>query len=140
MLEMKNYNYNITLTYENLFSLIDNKLFFIVSFKSNNTIWKIGYHIIKELNIAFNQDKKTISFPKKRIDKNKKKINIKNDTGQIILISSFFFLAFLAIFMVIALYYFCHNCKASKEKERDENDLESKFMIEMEETVNVTKS
>ena len=61
---IKSHNYNITLNYEDLFITIEDKLFFLVYFSKKTLVWKIGYHIIKQLNIAFNQDKKKISFSK----------------------------------------------------------------------------
>ena len=101
--QIKNIDYNITLDYQNLFILLENKLYFIVNFKKNNNIWKIGYYIIKKLNIAFNQDKKIISFPKK---KNKEKEKVNNNSNKIFAVFLFLCLFFLFfIFTVLLLFY-----------------------------------
>ena len=99
---IKNIDYNITLDYQNLFILLENKLYFIVNFKKDHNIWKIGYYIIKKLNIAFNQDKKIISFPKKKKNE-KEKVNNINKIFAVFLFLCIFLLVF--IFTVLFLFY-----------------------------------
>ena len=122
--QIKGVNYNITLDYQNLFVLLENKYYFIVNFKNNNTIWKIGYYIIKKLNIAFNQDKKIISFPK--LTKEKKQKNNYNNNLIIIFI---FLLIFLLIFILSILFLFCIKLLIKKDKSED------KYLIEMQEAI-----
>ena len=122
--QIKGVNYNITLDYQNLFVLLENKYYFIVNFKNNNTIWKIGYYIIKKLNIAFNQDKKIISFPK--LIKEKKQKNNYNNNLIIIFI---FLLIFLLIFILSILFLFCIKLLIKKDKSED------KYLIEMQEAI-----
>lgn len=122
--QIKNIDYNITLDYQNLFVLLENKYYFIVNFKNNNTIWKIGYYIIKKLNIAFNQDKKIISFPK--LIKEKKQKNNYNNNLIIIFI---FLLIFLLIFILSILFLFCIKLLIKKDKSED------KYLIEMQEAI-----
>ena len=122
--QIKGVNYNITLDYQNLFVLLENKYYFIVNFKNNNTIWKIGYYIIKKLNIAFNQDKKIISFPK--LIKEKKQKNNYNNNLIIIFI---FLLIFLLIFILSIFFLFCIKLLIKKDKSED------KYLIEMQEAI-----
>ena len=122
--QIKGVNYNITLDYQNLFVLLENKYYFIVNFKNNNTIWKIGYYIIKKLNIAFNQDKKIISFPK--LIKEKKQKNNYNNNLIFIFI---FLLIFLLIFILSILFLFCIKLLIKKDKSED------KYLIEMQEAI-----
>ena len=124
--QIKGVNYNIILDYQNLFVLLDNKYYFIVNFKNNNTIWKIGYYIIKKLNIAFNQDKKIISFPK-LIKEKKQKNNYNNNL--IIIFIFLFLLIFLLIFILSILFLFCIKLLIKKDKSED------KYLIEMQEAI-----
>jgi hypothetical protein len=113
--QIKNIDYNITLDYQNLFILLENKLYFIVNFPKNNNIWKIGYYIIKKLNIAFNQDKKTISFSK--IKKNEKEKD-KNKSSKIF-VSFLFLCIFLLVFIFTILFLFCLKLFIKKEYSQD---------------------
>ena len=113
--QIKNIDYNITLDYQNLFILLENKLYFIVNFPKNNNIWKIGYYIIKKLNIAFNQDKKTISFSK--IKKNEKEKD-KNKSSKIF-VSFLFLCIFLLVFIFTILFLFCLKLFIKNENSQD---------------------
>ena len=113
--QIKNIDYNITLDYQNLFILLENKLYFIVNFPKNNNIWKIGYYIIKKLNIAFNQDKKTISFSK--IKKNEKEKD--NNKSSKIFVSFLFLCIFLLVFIFTILFLFCLKLFIKKEYSQD---------------------
>ena len=113
--QIKNIDYNITLDYQNLFILLENKLYFIVNFPKNNNIWKIGYYIIKKLNIAFNQDKKTISFSK--IKKNEKEKN--NNKSSKIFVPFLFLCIFLLVFIFTILFLFCLKLFIKNENSQD---------------------
>ena len=130
--QIKAYNYNITLNYDNLFILIEDKLFFLVYFSKKSLIWKIGYHIIKQLNIAFNQDKKTISFSKlkalKHQEKNKGNNNKISDKIILIIILTSCLIANFSI-----IFYYCYNKIMEKKKKKD---LKFKLMLEMPEMIN----
>ena len=95
-------------------------------------IWKIGYHIIKQLNIAFNQDKKTISFPKlkalKHQEKNKGNNNKISDKIILIIILTSCLIANFSI-----IFYYCYNKIMEKKKKKD---LKFKLMLEMPEMIN----
>ena len=121
--QIKTIDYNITLDYKNLFLLLENKQLFIINFKKNNNIWKIGYYIIKKLNIAFNQDKKIISFSKmKKSQKEKEKTNNNN---KLVVVFLFLFIFFL-VFIISILFLFYLKLFIKKEKSKDK-------LIEMQE-------
>ena len=128
--QIKAYNYNITLNYDNLFILIEDKLFFIVYFSKKNLIWKIGYHIIKQLNIAFNQDKKTISFSKLKTSKNQEKRTSNNNTGKEILI------IVLSSFLISFLSFIINYCYDKIKEKKDKKELEFNLMMEENEVIN----
>ena len=128
--QIKAYNYNITLNYDNLFILIEDKLFFLVYFSKKSLIWKIGYHIIKQLNIAFNQDKKTISFSKLKTSKNQEKRTSNNNTGKEILI------IVLSSFLISFLSFIINYCYDKIKEKKDKKELEFNLMMEENEVIN----
>ena len=128
--QIKAYNYNITLNYDNLFILIEDKLFFLVYFSKKSLIWKIGYHIIKQLNIAFNQDKKTISFSKLKTSKNQEKRTSNNNTGKEILI------IVLSSFLISFLSFIINYCYDKIKEKKDKKELEFNLIMEENEVIN----
>ena len=128
--QIKAYNYNITLNYDNLFILIEDKLFFLVYFSKKSLIWKIGYHIIKQLNIAFNQDKKTISFSKLKTSKNQEKRTSNNNIGKEILI------IVLSSFLISFLSFIINYCYDKIKEKKDKKELEFNLMMEENEVIN----
>ena len=125
---IKSLNYSISLTYNNLFKFISNKFFFMVIFR-NISIWKIGYSIIKQLNIAFNQDKKTVTFLNRTDYKEKNKENKKTDIINIIIIIIMnIFLLF--VFLLLVLFFYYKDFKKNKNKNQK---FEEELMIEMKE-------
>ena len=131
--QIQSHNYNMTLNYENLFVLIEDKLFFLVYFPKKSLIWKIGYHIIKQLNIAFNQDKGTISFSKLKTSKKQEKNNSSNNNKiAVIIILIIILSAFLLSFLSFMVCY-CYNYIMKKKKKKE---LKFKLMMEENETIN----
>ena len=126
---IKSHNYNITLNYEDLFITIEDKLFFLVYISKKSLVWKIGYHIIKQLNIAFNQDKKKISFSKfKKSNNQKSSISNNNITDKINLIS----ILFLILMIILSSFvYYCYD--KIVEKQTKKKELKYKLMVEMKE-------
>ena len=93
-------------------------------------IWKIGYHIIKQLNIAFNQDKKTISFSKLKTSKNQEKRTSNNNTGKEILI------IVLSSFLISFLSFIINYCYDKIKEKKDKKELEFNLMMEENEVIN----
>ena len=120
--QINSYNLSITLNAYNLFELIDDKLFFLVVFKSTSPIhWKIGYLGLKKFNISFNQDGKTITFYDKNNDNNSPGGNNKNRTLLIVLIC-------VGVVFILMLGGFIYYYITHKKNKRLANELDDDFL------------
>ena len=120
--QINSYNLSITLNAYNLFELIDDKLFFLVVFKTTSPIhWKIGYLGLKKFNISFNQDGKTITFYDKNNDNNSPGGNNKNRTLLIVLIC-------VGVVFILMLGGFIYYYITHKKNKRLANELDDDFL------------
>jgi len=78
--ELKQYNLTFLFTYEELFQLHNNRLYFLIYFAvvSSNSKWQVGELFLRKYITSFNYYSKTISFYKNQVD------DINNKTYKII--------------------------------------------------------
>ena len=121
--KIKNNNFSLTLTYNDLFYKINNKLIFLVYFyKQETKNFLLGYTFYKKFNININQQKGLIGFNinKSYNENNKKYNNLKNKIFIFLLL--FFLICFLNI-----IVYLIYKLKFINKKIRA-NELEENFI------------
>ena len=124
--QINSYNLSIELNAYNLFELINDKLFFLVVFKTTSPLyWKIGYLGLKKFNISFNQDGKTISFYDKNKDNDNDDKN-KSNNNRVLLIA----LICVGIFLIVILVGFIYYYISHKKNKRIANELDDDFVYE----------
>ena len=101
-LEMKTYNLTFLFNYKELFKLYDNRLYFLIMFKTNSHNWEVGELFFRKYITSINYYSKTISFYKTQVEE----INYKTD-----------------IFSEIP------NCDKSTNKEVSNKTTDNNFMI-----------
>lgn len=127
--QINTYNLNVTLNAYNLFELIEDKLFFIVIFKSKSPLfWKIGYQGIKKMNMTFNQDGKTISFYKANGNKGNGTGDNKLGTKTLLIILISLAVVFIILLVGFILYYI-----KNKKKKKKANELDDDFIYQSKE-------
>ena len=125
--QINSYNLSIALNAYNLFELINDKLFFLVVFKTTSPLyWKIGYLGLKKFNISFNQDGKTISFYDKNKDNDIDDKNKSNNNNRVLLIA----LICVGIFLIVILVGFIYYYISHKKNKRIANELDDDFVYE----------
>ena len=128
--QISTYDLNVTLNAYNLFELIDNKLFFLVIFKTTSPIyWKIGYLGLKKFNISFNQDAKTISFYIKESNNTINSNNNKNNENKVLLICLICLAAIFIVLLIGFIYYYITH----KKNKKIANELDDDFVYESKE-------
>ena len=128
--QISTYDLNVTLNAYNLFELIDNKLFFLVIFKTTYPIyWKIGYLGLKKFNISFNQDAKTISFYIKESNNTINSNNNKNNENKVLLICLICLAAIFIVLLIGFIYYYITH----KKNKKIANELDDDFVYESKE-------
>ena len=67
--EIKPNNLTFIFTYKELFSLFNERIYFLINFKDDNyTNWKMGDIFLRKYLTSFNYDSKTISFYRNQVD------------------------------------------------------------------------
>ena len=74
--EMKTYNLTFLFNYKELFKLHNNRLYFLVMFKSNSLTWYIGEIFFRKYLTSFHYDSKLISFYRTQVNEINKKTDI----------------------------------------------------------------
>jgi len=75
--EIKQNNLTFMFTYEELFSLFQGRIYFLINFKDGNyTDWKMGDIFLRKYLTTFNYDAKTISFYRSQIDEINRKSKV----------------------------------------------------------------
>ena len=68
----QDFNYTFELTYNDLFEIKNNEIYFLIIKNKNNfsqNIWRMGKIFLKKYHFSFNQDSKTINFHQNKIIK-----------------------------------------------------------------------
>ena len=118
----KKSNMTFSLNREDLFYMINLRIYFLVIFKksnSENTIWKLGEPFFMKYQFTFNQEKKTVGFYSK-LEKNSNERKINNEekrnlTLYIIIIS-------FLVFLLIGLAYYLGK-KLNEQRKKRANEL-----------------
>ena len=118
----KKSNMTFSLNREDLFYMINLRIYFLVIFKksnSENTIWKLGEPFFIKYQFTFNQEKKTVGFYSK-LEKNSNERKINNEekrnlTLYIIIIS-------FLVFLLIGLAYYLGK-KLNEQRKKRANEL-----------------
>ena len=133
--EIKQNNLTFIFTYKELFSLFNEKIYFLINFKDGNyTDWKMGDIFLRKYLTSFNYDAKTISFYKNQVDEinskskvpdfteNKDDNTSKVEIGKIIRIIVEIVMGIIIIVISVLLY---KKYKSSRKKRANElNDDE----------------
>ena len=61
----KEFNFTFSLSYNDLFKIYNNKLYFLIYFKEKNEDWVLGEIFLKKYFLIFDMERKTIGFYKK---------------------------------------------------------------------------
>jgi hypothetical protein len=111
-----NVNYTFVLNPSDLFSLYDNKLYFLITFKTYATLknWTFGTIFLKKYNLVFDQESKVVGYYDNKND-------IINNSFYFKVILSFCFLM-IVIFSLLMFYYKILSKKRKiRANELDEN-------------------
>ena len=133
--EIKQNNLTFIFTYKELFSLFNEKIYFLINFKDGNyTEWKMGDIFLRKYLTSFNYDAKTISFYKNQVDEINSKSKVpdftenkddnisKVEIGKIIRIIVEIVMGIIIIVISVLLY---KKYKSSRKKRANElNDDE----------------
>lgn len=119
----KDFDYNFTFTYKDLFMLRNNQYYFkIIFLGSSYTSWRVGLPIFLKYQLVFNHDTKQIGFYNDNIKVNKEENNSGSNNVNIWIILVFVIaivaVAFGAVF--ISQYIFRKNSRRKKANELDD--------------------
>ena len=132
---------NFILTYEDLFFIKGNKVYFLVIFhRILNKVWELGKPFLKKYSFAFNFDSKLIWYYKKN-NKNKKEID-NNDNNKNSYIKYNIIFIFIIIFLSLVLGILCFSFsriiyKQSKKKLIKAEELNDDFNFQNYEYKNI---
>ena len=108
-------NYTFILTYQDIFELINNKLYCKLLFPNEmSSTWYLGYPFLKKYKFTFDQDKKIFGF---YIKIKQQKYNIFNLTNILIVI----FILLIIILVYISFKYFKMKPRRIRANELEEN-------------------
>ena len=130
--EIKQNNLTFIFTYKELFSLFNERIYFLINFKDGNyTDWKMGDIFLRKYLTSFNYDAKTISFYRNQVDEvnskskvpdyteNKGDSSSKVNIGKILRIIVEISMAIVIIVISVLLY---KKYKSSRKKRANELD------------------
>ena len=132
--EIKQNNLSFIFTYKELFSLFNERIYFLINFKDGNyTDWKMGDIFLRKYLTSFNYDAKTISFYRNQVDEINSKSKVpdyienknasKVEIGKIIRIIIEIIMGIIIIVISVLLYkkYKSSRKKRANELDDDEN-------------------
>ncbi len=132
--EIKQNNLSFIFTYKELFSLFNERIYFLINFKDGNyTNWKMGDIFLRKYLTSFNYDAKTISFYRNQVDEINSKSKVpdyienknssKIEIGKIIRIIIEIIMGIIIIVISVLLYkkYKSSRKKRANELDDDEN-------------------
>ena len=122
----QDFNFTFELTYNDLFQIKDDEIFFLIIKNKNNfnqDLWKMGKIFLKKYQFSFNQDSKTINFHPKII-KNNEKINNK-DRNHFQFNINYIWVFISIICLIIGIYL--GNCLIVKNRKLRANELQDDY-------------
>ena len=116
----KDFDYNFTFTYKDLFMLKNNKYYFKVIFLGSSfNSWRIGLPIFLKYQLVFNHDKKQIGFYNENIEVNKEDNNNGSNSIYIWIILSIVIIVVVIATVFITKYIFEKYNRRKKANELD---------------------
>ena len=127
---MNSENFIFEFTYEDLFTNINNKLYFLVVFETKNVIWHLGIPFFSKYTFVYNGEAKTIGFYKEIKNKEIQNKNQSNEKKEIksnivkIIIFLILFIIFIALVSFISYFYGKNN---NKKRKKIANELDDNY-------------
>ena len=116
-------NMTFSLNKEDLFHVIDSRIYFLVIFKksdSENNIWKLGEPFFMKYQFTFNQEKKTVGFYSKLEKSQNKKTENEEKKGNLAL---YIVIISILVLLFIGLAYFLGK-KLNENRKKRANELD----------------
>ena len=127
---MNSENFIFEFTYEDLFTNINNKFYFLVVFETKNVIWHLGSPFFSKYTFVYNGEAKTIGFYKEIKNKEIQNKNQSNEKKEIksnivkIIIFLILFIIFIALVSFISYFYGKNN---NKKRKKIANELDDNY-------------
>ena len=117
----KDFDYNFTFTYKDLFMLRNNQYYFkIIFLGSSFNSWRIGLPLFLKYQLVLNQDTKQIGFYNDNIKVNKEENNNGSNSKFIWIIFAIVIVALVIIAVFAGKYIFGNNIRRKKANELDD--------------------
>ena len=122
---ISNVDYNLTLTYKELFIKKDGKVYFLVVFDKfgYNVFWTLGNTFLKRNKMVFDLDRRTIGFSDENIEKEEKNKNNHNIIGYIIII-------LIAVLIIIFLGVYIFNKFFLRKRNKKPYEIDEDFVYD----------
>ena len=127
---MNSENFIFEFTYEDLFTNINNKFYFLVVFETKNVIWHLGSPFFSKYTFVYNGEAKTLGFYKEIKNKEIQNKNQSNEKKEIksnivkIIIFLILFIIFIALVSFISYFYGKNN---NKKRKKIANELDDNY-------------
>jgi hypothetical protein len=111
------------LDYQDLFYYKDDFVYFLITFKESDTLWRLGEVFLKKYYIVFNQDSKTMGYYQ-GMEKEKERVSESSFDIKYFFLIVILVLILIALIVVAILYYKKRGPRKTRANELDDDDFD----------------